>query len=354
MSTQQKSFTSVEILDKPRNIMSPSPQHTSTFVRAMRRVYRPLGFQKGYNFPLFIIFAGAMLGFVLARLSYLNIGGSASSSFASGASPGEWFHYHEGLYRVGITLHLASCLPMGFLMIWQFVPVIRHKLLIFHRINGYLVMLLCLVSNAGALIIAPKAFGGGLDVRSGTGMLAILTTGAFGMAYYNIKRLQIDQHRAWMLRAMFYLGTIITARLVLILSALITTKIGGFYQILSCDEVAFIQGSYDTAVSLYPQCANMTGNAPLVVSADFNGQPESIGASLQIGFGMGLWIAIFLHTIGIEIYLNLTPAEAEKLRGVSYERQLEAGFENPGSSGLTVDRWGDAEAWKPVNRSGTT
>jgi len=33
---------------------------------------------------------------------------------------------------------------------------------------------------------------------------------------------------------------------------------------------------------------------------------------------------------------------------VSYERQMERGFENPGSAGLTSDRWGDAEPWRPM------
>jgi len=63
-----------------------------------------------------------------------------------------------------------------------------------------------------------------------------------------------------------------------------------------------------------------------------------------------MWIAIFLHDVGVEIYLNLTPAEGERLREVSYERQLEAGFEHPGSVGLTVDRWGDAKAWVPERK----
>ncbi len=32
---------------------------------------------------------------------------------------------------------------------------------------------------------------------------------------------------------------------------------------------------------------------------------------------------------------------------VSYERQLEAGMSNPGSAGLVVERFGDADAWEP-------
>lgn len=200
---------------KPATSIETQP---SKFCRVMNRVYRSLGFSKGHNFPLckppfpiltpsltdtVFIFAGAMLGFSLARLPYLNIAGNSSSSFKNGASPGEWYKYKAGHYQVGITVHLGAIdiIPAGFLSVWQFVPVIRHKLILFHRINGYLILLLALVGNASALMITRKAFGGGLDVQSIVYDQVILTTTSLSLAYYNIKRLQIDQHRAWMLRA---------------------------------------------------------------------------------------------------------------------------------------------------------
>ena len=62
---------------------------------------------------------------------------------------------------------------------------------------------------------------------------------------------------------------------------------------------------------------------------------------------MALWVAIFLHVVGVEIYLALTPREGQRLRMVSYERQLAAGFRNPGSAGLVVERLGDADHWAP-------
>lgn len=64
-----------------------------------------------------------------------------------------------------------------------------------------------------------------------------------------------------------------------------------------------------------------------------------------MSFGMAIWVALWLHAIGIEIYLHLTPKEAERLRKVSYQRQLEAGWQSPGRAGLTADRVGDAEMW---------
>jgi hypothetical protein len=43
--------------------------------------------------------------------------------------------------------------------------------------------------------------------------------------------------------------------------------------------------------------------------------------------------------------LKLTPRETQRLRQVSYEKQLEAGMKNPGSAGFTVERFGDADPW---------
>jgi hypothetical protein len=288
-----------------------------------------------------------MLGFTLARLSYLNVSGSAATSFATRASPGEWYHYHTGIYRIGITLHLGACLPAGFLMVWQFVPVIRYKALLFHRINGYLVILLVLVSNAGCIMIAKKAFDGGVETQTIVGALVILTTVSVAMSYYNIKRLQIDQHRVWMLRAMFYMASIITNRLIMALSAIVTSQIGDYYQIQTCGEVAFVLDSWKNVTDWYPECASGGNETNIIVHADLNGRPEQLGASLGLSFGTALWLALLIHLIGVELYLGLTPREGERLRRVSYQKQLEAGLNNPGSSGLTADRWGDADEWAP-------
>ncbi|KAL8943675.1 MAG: hypothetical protein Q9211_000910 [Gyalolechia sp. 1 TL-2023] len=309
-----------------------------------------MGFQKSYNLSLFIIFAGAIVGFSLARLSYLNISGSASSSFANGAAPGEWYRYSQGIYRVGITIHLATILPAGLLMIWQFIPVIRHNFLMFHRVNGYLVITLVIIGNVGALMIARRAFGGSLSTQAGVGLLVIVSTVSIALAYYNIKRLQIDQHRAWMLRAMFYLGTIITLRLIMILSALISSKMSYYASTMTCGELLSILDTTQEVNSFYPQCGQpgSTLDTLVIVQARFGSQPEQIASALRLSFGMALWMALFLHATGVEIYLNLTPRESNRLRQVSYEKQMEKGLSPAGSAGLTSDRWGDAEPWRPL------
>ena len=152
---------------------------------------------------------------------------------------------------------------------------------------------------------------------------------------------------------MFYLGTIITTRLIMILSALTISTIGSYSAIQTCGAVNYtLNPSGRTAAMLYPQCGfpNSTDDTEVIVRANMKQPlgPHSVGAALELSFGMGLWLAIILHLVGVEIYLALTPREGERLRNISYERQLEAGFSNPGSSGLTSDRWGDAEPWKPA------
>ena len=253
---------------------------------------------------------------------------------------------------MGITLHLGAILPAGFLLIFRFIPLIRYKLLLFHRINGYVIFLLVVIANIGALMICRRAFGGSLETQAGVGVLAIVSTTSMALAWYNVKCLQIDQHRKWMLRAMFSLGTIVTLRLIMIISALITSRIGTYDTVKSCNEIAFVYNDDEQNLSdLYPQCINAVANQLVVVHASFkNGQPEQIGASLDMSFGMAMWLAIFLHLAGVEMYLALTPRESERLRQVSYERQLERGMKNPGSAGLTADRFGDAEKWTPAKR----
>jgi hypothetical protein len=101
----------------------------------------------------------------------------------------------------------AAC---AILACFQFVPAIRHRFLIFHRINGYIIILLLLISNAGAIMICRRAFGGELSTQTGIGLLIIASTTSISMAYWNIKQLQIDQHRAWMLRTFFYVSRVFT------------------------------------------------------------------------------------------------------------------------------------------------
>ncbi|KAG9191710.1 hypothetical protein G6011_10444 [Alternaria panax] len=328
--------------------MVASPPSTGAFAR---HVMNPLGFTKVYNFCLYIIFVA------LARMAYLDFSknfcpADGSSQSGNSAAPGECYYYlNFSRYKIGILLHLAGVLPASLIAVVQFTPFIRRRWIIVHRIGGYAALLLYIVGLVGALMIARHAFGGGLDVQSFVGVLGFGSLGCFIISYFNIKRLQIEQHRAWMLRGWFYAGTIITSRLIVIIAAKIIAS-QGYYIVWTCKKIAVtISDDVDLATS-YPTCTSfVNGTDPEAVSsvaATFgSGDAANTGAALNVVFGMALWVSLALHAFGVELYLHLTPKEAQRLRQISYQRQIESGFRNPGSSGLTADRLGDAEKWVP-------
>lgn len=122
----------VSIVEPPKRTRTCQTQTNMTFKTAIYDTPAAwLGFQKKYNWPLCktalavrhstnladqsnidFIFAGAMVGFSLARLEYLS-----PSKYANGASPGEWYWQRTGHYRVGLVMHLATVLPAGLLMV---------------------------------------------------------------------------------------------------------------------------------------------------------------------------------------------------------------------------------------------
>lgn len=89
-------------------------------------------------------------------------------------------------------------------------------------------MLLIIASIPGALMIMRRSVGGGLDIQAAVIGLAAAEVFALTMAYINIRSLQIDQHRKWMLRAMIWMSLIITARIIMLIAARIISNIGGY------------------------------------------------------------------------------------------------------------------------------
>lgn len=187
-------------------MVQPTRPPANAFVHHVRKVYNPIGFGKGYNFVLFFIFFGALMGFSLSRLMYLDFNGVFCAEPEPAALPSECFFYKDYTERFGIILHLATILPGSILACWQFVPVIRYKAMMVHRINGYIVILLGLASTAGVGMIIRHSAGGSVETQAGLGLLSIMFVASLALAFINIKRLQIEQHRAWMLRAWFYVS----------------------------------------------------------------------------------------------------------------------------------------------------
>ncbi|KAI1425885.1 hypothetical protein F5Y12DRAFT_324580 [Xylaria sp. FL1777] len=333
----------------------------NAFVARARKVYKAVGFSKSYNFILWFIFGGVLFAFALARLAYLDFWGrfcNPDSGHGSGALPGECFYYtKQKRYQIGIIVHLATVLPGSLLACLQFVPAIRQKFMFFHCISGYIVTLLSFAGTAAALVIARRTAGGGVDTQLFLGLLAICFLGSTVLAIINVRRLQIEQHRAWIIRSWACGGVIITLRIGLIIGAIIISSIGGFYLAQPCDKINYTLNGQDATMLFYPECASFFSGENLdqhaVVKANlFGDNAIEVGTSLNIVFGPAGWLALALHLFAAELYLRLTPAEHERLRNVSYYRQLKAGMKNPGSAGLTADRLGDATKWIPKSKRG--
>ncbi len=252
-----------------------------------------------------------------------------------------------------MKIHLSAVLPAALLAVFQFTPVIRHTFRLYHRIAGYSIILLITCGNAGAIMVSTHAMGGDLPTQTFVGFLTLVTTCTFGLAVFNIKRLQIDQHRAWMLRTWFYLGFIVTLRIIqTIVAAIISLwPAATRYDVMDCAELAFIYHNSTALYAQFPACQPsnrvFAPDGQVVVKAHLAGAAGPNNAALEVSFATAGFLALILHAVGVELYLRLTPRESERLRMVSYERQLERGMKDPGSAGLVVERFGDADVWVP-------
>lgn len=267
-------------------------------------------------------------------------------------------------------MHLIGALAGGFLACLQFIPIIRYKAILFHRLNGYLAIVLMLVGNAGAYMIMDVSVGGTASLQIWIGIIGAMITLGFIMAIYNIKRLQIDQHRAWMLRVWTWAASIASLRLIMLAATHCSKAYGHvFHESFTCAQIYFMYQHVGVADQgnptgqLYPMCNTVqtlagipTGqqidpsvNTATFVSVSSAGQgPEAAAAMVHNLFPMAAWLAVFLHALAIEVYLWLTRAEHYRLRNVSYERQIEKGYRVRGSfkdAGLTSTRIGDAPEW---------
>lgn len=318
----------------------------NAFVATVRKIYNPLGFYRGYNFPLWIICGLGALGFSASRAMYLDYDGI----YKEAKLPlGDWEYQSHGRGRAGMLMHLAAVVPIGFLLPWQFLPVIRHKFMLFHRLNGYLLLVFLVLCNTGAIMVGPGALGGTIETRLLIGLLTISTFGSAAMAWVNIKQLQIDQHRAWMLRCWAYAFNIISLRLIQLCALEIISRMKTFHAAISCARIdsAFSIIQPGMAPLFYPQCAD-SPDTYVAVIADVYPDPtpegiprlDMITAASQVTFAMSGYMALILHAFVVEVYLYLTQAESARLKRVSHEKQMERKW---GKGWLTKEVWGDCE-----------
>ncbi|KDQ55610.1 hypothetical protein JAAARDRAFT_37015 [Jaapia argillacea MUCL 33604] len=300
---------------------SPKAPSTRSRFDGLTSIYRSvswiLGFRERYSLLLMIIFGGALVGFCLARAMMMRPANVRDLTIA-----GEWFWYRQPLYKPTIFMHIYLTIIAGIFAIFQFIPAIRRRMMILHRINGYFVLILLIPGIVGGTIVARRAFGGELNSQSGYYVLGSLIVFSACMGLLNVK--QTRKHRKWMLRTVTFTCATITARLASICARHIISKIGTYYAVWRCDEILFVLQDANAVDQAYPECGQTgvsPGNIHVAVRAATNVDNLEYAASVRATFGMGLWIGILIHIVGIEFYIRRTEDANQHRRGFVLQRE---------------------------------
>ncbi|KAG8952317.1 Multifunctional pyrimidine synthesis protein CAD [Tulasnella sp. 424] len=229
--------------------------------------------------------------------------------------PGEWFWYRQKLYKPNIFIHIYLSIIAGLMAIFQFLPVIRRRKMILHRLNGYMTLIILIPGTIAGGIVGRRAFGGSPSTQSAYYMATLLTVGAALTGYSKVK--ETRKHRKWMLRAVTYVSSVITTRIIAIIAREIFSHVGGYYELWSCSELEFLQQNGQGVPNFdasYPICSARPGQgnfspvpppfAPVLVK--MRSYPVSYGSAVRATFGMALWISLVIHVIGVEIYFDIT------------------------------------------------
>ena len=110
-----------------------------------------------------------------------------------------------------------------------------------------------------------------------------------------------------------------------------------YKSVSTCEQIIFMQQYAPEPKALgslyvrYPACANLTTKGDdvfVVVNASLDEAfPEEVAALLNMAFGVAGWLAGLIHIFLVEVYLNYTKDEDERLKKVSMARRRAAGLE---------------------------
>ncbi|CUA78413.1 hypothetical protein RSOLAG22IIIB_07066 [Rhizoctonia solani] len=279
-----------------------------------------LGFEKRSSLVLFVFFGGAILGYSLAKSPTMRFQTLLKILF-----PGEGFWFEQTFWKINLMIHIFTCIPASFFSVFCFLPISWKRWPKVHNILGYIVSTLLVISCVCAAIIGRRGQGGDLNTQSAFYMLASGAAGAVVLGCAAARRGELDAHREWMIRAWFYNGALVTTKITALLSAQVITAINTYYSLWSCSEVGYVLESNDTLTQAFPECAtpralSNPNSVYVPVHASWKEGPLGEGSAIRASYGMALWIAMILHTVGIEIYLRMTLSESKKLRELSERR----------------------------------
>ncbi|KAG9121330.1 hypothetical protein FRC07_002745 [Ceratobasidium sp. 392] len=240
-----------------------------------------LGFGEKFSLLFFILFGGALLGFCLARVIMM-----APSNVETMTVPGEWYWYRKPLFKQCIFIHIYLNIIAGIFAVFQFIPMIRRRKIILHRINGYFVLSTLLPATIAGSIVARRSFGGELNSQAAFFILGSMVGYAAFMGISNVRRTR--KHRKWMLRTVAYTSSAITSRVLGIIARTIVSVSAPYYAVWSCDEVSFLLKNASTATSMFPACAISEGDDPklvhVTVHASIHEDPINFGSAQRVSY----------------------------------------------------------------------
>jgi hypothetical protein len=295
------------------------------FLEKVHHSYRAVswifGFREKYSLLLLIVFGGALIGFCLARSIMMNPANVRNMTIS-----GEWFWYRQSLYKPCIFIHIYASIISGIFAVFQFLPAIRRRNVALHRLNGYLTLLLLIPSTIAGAIVARRAFGGDLNVQSSFYTIGLMIIFSAAMGITNVKRTRL--HRKWMLRTVTFAATPVTARITSIIARHVISIIGSYYAVWRCDQVYFVLNSPESLAQSFPECFQALENDKMTsvyvaVHASIKENGLGYGSAVRATFGMALWLATVIHTVGIETYLRKTESSNQHRRGFVLERLAE-------------------------------
>ncbi|QRV89374.1 hypothetical protein RhiJN_17392 [Ceratobasidium sp. AG-Ba] len=195
----------------------------------------------------------------------------------------------------------------------------------FHRNAGKVINILTFISTLSAWGVAYVSFGGDMSIQGGSYALGIMTLWSTVKSWTAIRRLQIDEHRTWVIRSWSYQMSVITLRVLAVSLAIIISIVGGFYHSMPCKEVEFILNDKDLYALEYPQCQADWNGSPVThvaVLADVTENDDlRRTAAFRAVFGLSTWAGFWIHAVVCEYYLFLTKDESDRLKMVSEKRQ---------------------------------
>ncbi|PBK64884.1 hypothetical protein ARMSODRAFT_1087744 [Armillaria solidipes] len=285
-----------------------------------------VGFKQRWSLLICFFFGGALLGFCLFCARMMNF-----SLMQKYAPAGQWFWYSQKMMKVNYAIHIYTSVFGGIFALFQFLPAIRRRAVIVHRLNGYFVLILLIPSNVCGAIVGYRAYGGEINTQSMYYILGIASAGCLIIGYLNVKK-ETRQHRKFMLRGVVIFSVVITTQLITKAARQIVTDIGNYYTVFQCDDLRTVLTNITAVEQQYPACAGDgvdLSSTYVPVLANAHGDKLHKIAATRVVQGMALWFALFIHIFGCEAYastfqnLKLTEEANYQRRGYVLEPKMD-------------------------------